>query len=87
MNNNLNKFDLYFQVPSREVDKSEGRFWSHWNKELINSVNWSLKQLIKLSSFFYFYFVDFAAFLCKMSKKEKAFRITLAFYIHGDLQN
>ena len=24
---------LHDQVPSREVDKSEGRFWSHWNKE------------------------------------------------------
>eukprot|EP00088_Acartia_fossae_P023048 TRINITY_DN2411_c0_g1_i2.p1 TRINITY_DN2411_c0_g1~~TRINITY_DN2411_c0_g1_i2.p1 ORF type:complete len:295 (-),score=106.58 TRINITY_DN2411_c0_g1_i2:53-937(-) len=24
---------ISFKVPSREVDKSEGRFWSHWNKE------------------------------------------------------
>jgi len=24
---------IAFKVPSREVDKSEGRFWSHWNKE------------------------------------------------------
>ena len=23
----------HHQVPSREVDKSEQRFWSHWNKE------------------------------------------------------
>jgi len=24
---------ISFKVPSREVDKSDGRFWSHWNKE------------------------------------------------------
>merc|ERR1711971_270043 len=24
---------IAFKVPSREVDKSEQRFWSHWNKE------------------------------------------------------
>jgi len=24
---------IAFKVPSREVDKSETRFWSHWNKE------------------------------------------------------
>ena len=24
---------LSIQVPSREVDKSDIRFWSHWNKE------------------------------------------------------
>jgi len=24
---------ISFKVPSREVDKSEQRFWSHWNKE------------------------------------------------------
>ena len=24
---------IAFKVPSREVDKSETRFWSHWNRE------------------------------------------------------
>lgn len=24
---------IAFKIPSREVDKSEGRFWAHWNKE------------------------------------------------------
>ena len=24
---------IAFKVPSREVDKSETRFWTHWNKE------------------------------------------------------
>lgn len=24
---------ITFKIPSREVDKSEGRFWAHWNKE------------------------------------------------------
>merc|ERR1740129_1793644 len=24
---------ISFKVPSREVDKSDHRFWSHWNKE------------------------------------------------------
>lgn len=21
------------QVPSREIDKAEGKFWTHWNRE------------------------------------------------------
>nr|CAG4638694.1 EOG090X0C5N [Cyclestheria hislopi] len=24
---------IAFKIPSREVDKSEGRFWTHWNKD------------------------------------------------------
>lgn len=28
-----NYLTVMFQVPSREVDKSEGRFWSLWNKD------------------------------------------------------
>ena len=26
-------FNSSFQIPSREVDKSEGKFWTHWNKD------------------------------------------------------
>merc|ERR1712032_467562 len=26
---------IAFKVPSREVDKSEQRFWSHWNKDFL----------------------------------------------------
>lgn len=22
-----------FKVPSREIDKAKGKFWTHWNKE------------------------------------------------------
>ena len=29
----ISVYPIYNQVPSREVDKSEQRFWSHWNKE------------------------------------------------------
>lgn len=33
-NNNNNAFFLcMLQVPSREIDKSESRFWTHWNRE------------------------------------------------------
>lgn len=24
---------VFFQVPSREIDKAETRFWTHWNRE------------------------------------------------------
>jgi len=24
---------ISFKIPSREVDKSEGKFWTHWNKD------------------------------------------------------
>lgn len=24
---------MFFQVPSREIDKAETRFWTHWNRE------------------------------------------------------
>lgn len=24
---------LFSQVPSREIDKAENRFWTHWNRE------------------------------------------------------
>ena len=24
---------MFFQVPSREIDKGEGKFWTHWNKD------------------------------------------------------
>lgn len=24
---------LLLQVPSREIDKAEGKFWTHWNRE------------------------------------------------------
>ena len=34
---------IAFKVPSREVDKSEGRFWSHWNKETSSVVIYLLK--------------------------------------------
>lgn len=26
-------FVFFVQVPSREVDKSENKFWTHWNKD------------------------------------------------------
>ena len=29
----LNKYAIKTQIPSREVDKSEGKFWTHWNKD------------------------------------------------------
>ena len=29
----ISAYPIFNQVPSREVDKSEQRFWSHWNKE------------------------------------------------------
>lgn len=28
-----------FQVPSREIDKAENRFWTHWNKETKQVLN------------------------------------------------
>jgi len=24
---------IAFKVPSREIDKAEGKFWTHWNRE------------------------------------------------------
>lgn len=33
-NRNFNKLSFFtLQVPSREVEKAEGKFWTHWNKD------------------------------------------------------
>lgn len=29
----LTSASLFSQVPSREIDKAENRFWTHWNRE------------------------------------------------------
>ncbi|KAF3829636.1 hypothetical protein GH733_003900 [Mirounga leonina] len=32
---------IAFKVPSREIDKAEGKFWTHWNRETKQNLCWS----------------------------------------------
>lgn len=62
------EFDLFlfcFQVPSREIDKAETRFWTHWNRETKqvrelfswrHLANVHLKYTIYSSLYFLIYF-------------------------------
>lgn len=52
---------LFPQVPSREIDKAESRFWTHWNKEtkqvLIRTAH-CYDWLGIFFSFFFFYLIE-----------------------------
>lgn len=43
-------YSFLLQVPSREIDKAEGKFWTHWNRETkqvagtLQHLSWGLKR-------------------------------------------